>query len=123
MLLVAAALGATGCPSLPPPERRPAARLLSLSRAAAPEGALHARLEWRGDGAALAPTAVDWELAAGGQTLVRGRSRTLEFVIVLPPQARPLLAAGAEVRLRGAIHLAGADRTALAPFDEAARLP
>lgn len=105
----------TGCPRLPPPARRPHVRLLSIDRTGA---LLEARLLVDGAGS-LRPTAVDWALAVGDRDLARGRARSLDIQIQLPHP----VTAGALVRLRGAVHLEGAGRSAIAPFDDIARVP
>jgi hypothetical protein len=105
----------TGCPHLPPTEPQAHAHVRDLVR----DGrTLTAHL--RVDGVAgLSPVAVDWALAIGERDLVRGRARSLHIAIALPAEVQ----AGGLVRLRGAVHLEGGRGTALAPFDELARVP
>jgi hypothetical protein len=130
------ALFLTGCPRVPPAVPRPHAHLRAIDRDGRQLTA-HLRVE---AGAALAAVAVDWVLAVGERDLVRGRAHAprfersppgsdtrsnrmtrwaLDIAIAMPPEVR----AGALVRLRGAIHLDGADGPALVPFDEVARVP
>lgn len=104
-----------GCPQLPPPETRPHAHLRTLLRDGRTLTA-HLRLDGAAD---LSPVAVDWALAVGERDLVRGRARSLDIVIAMPPA----VPAGGLVRLRGAVHLEGSRGSALAPFDELARIP
>ena len=104
-----------GCPRLPAPEPRPHAHLRDLVR----DGhTLTARLAVD-EAPGLTPVAVDWALAIGERDLVRGRARSLDIAIGMPPSVR----AGGLVRLRGAVHLEGDGASALAPFDELARIP
>lgn len=112
-LLVAVAL--TACPHPPPPAPRAHVRILSIDRAGA---ALTARLAVDPGDARLVLRAVDWALALGERDLVRGRAESLVITVPAPPSVR----AGALVRLRGAVHLEGPGVSALAPFDEVARV-
>jgi hypothetical protein len=126
----------TGCPRVPPSVPRPHAHLRAIDRDGRQLTA-HFRVD---ASSALAPVAVDWALAVGERDLVRGRAQAprsesspresdarsnrmtpwaLDIAIAMPAEVR----SGALVRLRGAVHLDGADGPTLVPFDEVARVP
>ncbi len=139
-LCAALALGAAGCPRLPPPPPRPSVVLERIDRSAGAEVSLraHLRVHNRGD-AALTLHAVDWELVLAGRPLLRGRSQArrslapgaqaaVEVAIDIPAplegELRRGAAAGGRIELRGTVHLEDAGgRGRPAPFDELAAMP
>ena len=62
--------------------------------------------------------AVDWELVQANAVLVRGRSESLDLWIAYSPELARDVEAGAEIELRGAVHLRAGSRWHLASFAE-----
>ena len=139
---VAIAASTSGCPRLPPPLPRPAARVVSLDAGVGPAATLRARLDlWNRGSARLVLAAVDWELTdvRGDVVLARGRAEVHRSfapderagvaidLAMAPSVAAAVRAAarGARARLRGTVHLEdpGGGEGAPASFDDPVTLP
>jgi hypothetical protein len=136
------AIGASGCPRLPPPLPRPAARVVSLESGVGPAAPLRARLDlWNRGSARLVLAAVDWELTdvRGDVVLARGRASVrrafapderaaVAIDLAMAPSVTAAVRGGApdaRARLRGTAHLEDPDGGEGAPasFDDPVTLP